>query len=76
MICGFSPRSEGWSLPLDEGSDIQAYGVSTSKGIWFVDQEQSGEPYFFNPERGRFERMSIDREAAAPIYALAFDVSE
>ena len=66
---------EGWALPLEEGSDIQAVGVPTREGIWIVDLEQTGEPYFFSPERRRFERLAIDRALAHPIFALSFDVS-
>ncbi|HEX2149004.1 MAG TPA: hypothetical protein VHI31_02350, partial [Actinomycetota bacterium] len=65
---------EGWQLPLDEGSDIEISAVGTDDGIWLVDVEQSGEPYFFNARRERFEQIPAELKNAAPIYALVFDL--
>ena len=65
---------EGWRLPLDEGSDIEAFGVGTNEGIWLVDVEQSGEPYFFNARRERFEQIPAELKEEIAIYALEFDL--
>ncbi|HEX2052342.1 MAG TPA: hypothetical protein VHJ78_01270 [Actinomycetota bacterium] len=65
---------EGWALPVDGESDVQVYGVPTGEGIWFVDVEQSGKPYFFDPVEARFERLPLDPQQAEPVYALVFDV--
>jgi hypothetical protein len=65
---------EAWMFPHDDGSDQEIYGVRVGDGIWFVDVEQSGEPYRFDFAERRFERMDIPREVAEIIYALVWDV--
>ena len=67
--------AEGWQLPLDEGSDLEIFGgIGTTEGIWFADPEQTGEPYFFNPRRSRFEQIPLKLKQDARLFALEFDV--
>jgi hypothetical protein len=65
---------DAWSLPTDRESDQDIDAVAMGDGIWFVDVEQTGEPYRFDFSARRFERMPIARDDAEPIYALVWDV--
>lgn len=46
-----------WVLPMDGVSDIQTHVRVSPEGLWYIDAEQSAEPYFFSFERERFERL-------------------
>lgn len=65
---------ESWYLPHTGEDHFMTFAV-VGDGIWFVDTEQTGEPYRFDFVSRRFERMSIPREDAEAIYALAWDVT-
>ncbi len=65
---------DAWRLPTDAESDQDVGAVAVGDGIWFVDFEQTGEPYRFDFSARRFERMPIAREDAEPIYALVWAV--
>lgn len=58
----------GWHFPNDGYSDVNVLATPTDEGIWMVDVEQTAEPDFFDPEARQFERLPIDRAAAAGIY--------
>ena len=64
-----------WWLPTDGESDQEVGGLVVGDGIWFVDVEQIGEPYRFDFDTHRFERMPISRQQAESIYALVWDVA-
>jgi hypothetical protein len=66
---------EAWMFPHDDESDQQIAAAVVGNGIWFVDVEQSGEPYRFDLDRRRFERMPIPREVAEQIYAIVWSVA-
>jgi hypothetical protein len=49
--------ADKWWLPHDDFSDQEILAVAAEDGLWFVDAEQTSEPYFFSFERERFERL-------------------
>jgi hypothetical protein len=67
---------EGWYLPHDGASDMEVHVTAGVDVLWFVDVEQTGMPYVFDPVDRRFERLPIDAEDpdAEPIFAMSFDV--
>lgn len=66
----------GWYLPHDGASDMEVGVTAGGDALWFVDVEQTGEPYAFDPVERRFERLPLDPDdpATEAIYAMAFDV--
>jgi hypothetical protein len=64
---------ESWWFPHDNASDQQIHAVAASDGLWFVDIEQTGEPYFFDPDQERFERLP-DELRDPDVYGLDFAV--
>lgn len=65
--------TDQFAFPHDGQSDQEIFGVDAADGIWFVDYEQTGEPYFFDPDEARFERLP-DGLRGDSIFALTFFV--
>jgi hypothetical protein len=65
--------TERYLTPLDGVSDSELSAVAVDDGIWLVDAEQTGEPYFFSYDRERFERLP-DTLRSPDLYALDFHV--
>ncbi|MCU1496247.1 MAG: hypothetical protein JWM47_200 [Acidimicrobiales bacterium] len=61
---------KGWTLPHDDGSDIEIETTSTDEGIWMVDHEQTVVPFLFDSVEQRFERLPVSASIDASIFAM------
>jgi hypothetical protein len=64
---------KAWELPSDGMSDSMTGPVVAGPNIWMVNREQSAEPFVFNAETGRFERLpdEVRSEARQSTWYLA-----
>lgn len=62
-----------WGLP-DDGGDHELRVVPVDDdGLWFADVEQTGEPFHFDADEDRFERLP-DGVRSADLYGFFLDV--
>lgn len=65
---------KGWGFPYDDGSDTEIHATSTDEGIWIINAEQTAEPYLFDTEEQRFERLPFPDSVTSTLFALDFAV--